>query len=155
MIVSDANLIAYLVLESPWLDLARGVHHKDGEWFAPSLWRFEFQNTLATTMRREGWGLPVVLSALETANRLVARVQDPDPAAVFELVRRHHLSAYDAQYAALALELGVPLVTQDKELLRKLPRTAVSMKGFLDKTERPGIQEPTAKYRVGRSKRPR
>jgi predicted nucleic acid-binding protein len=155
LIVSDANLIAYLVLESPWLELAREVHQTDGEWAAPGLWRFEFQNTIATIMRREGWGLPIVLSALETANRVVVRVQDPDPAVVFELVRRHQISAYDAQYAALALELGVPLVTQDKELLRKLPTTAVSMEAFLNRKGRSTLQEPSKKYRVGRSKRPR
>ena len=36
-----------------------------------------------------------------------------------------HCSAYDCEFVALALELEVPLVTADRQLLRSFPRIAV------------------------------
>jgi predicted nucleic acid-binding protein len=54
-----------------------------------------------------------------------------DGEAVLELAVEHGLSAYDAQYAALAQRLGVELVTEDRRLLRALPAVAISMREFL------------------------
>jgi predicted nucleic acid-binding protein len=42
-----------------------------------------------------------------------------------------NISAYDAQFVALARELGVPLITQDRKLLRVAPGEAMSMKQYL------------------------
>jgi len=47
-----------------------------------------------------------------------------------ELAARHNVSAYDAQFMALAVTLGVRCVTQDRALLRAFPRIAVSMRAF-------------------------
>ena len=40
-------------------------------------------------------------------------------------------SAYDAEFVALARDMGVPLVTADSSLLQKFPDTAVSPEHFL------------------------
>ena len=55
---------------------------------------------------------------------LRAGERDPSPASVFALCEKHGITAYDAQFVALALALECPLYTQDKELLRKFPRLA-------------------------------
>ena len=47
-----------------------------------------------------------------------------------ELAARHNVSAYDAQFMALAVTLGVRCVTQDRALLRAFPQIAVSMRAF-------------------------
>jgi predicted nucleic acid-binding protein len=51
--------------------------------------------------------------------------------AVLEVVDATRLSAYDAEFVALAEELSVPLVTEDKAVLKAFPETALSMDGFL------------------------
>lgn len=47
-------------------------------------------------------------------------------------VLQNILTAYAAHFIALALSLNCPLITQDKELLKKFPRTATSMQAFLE-----------------------
>ena len=63
--------------------------------------------------------------------RLEDNEQDPPSSAVFALTSRHHVSAYDATYITLAELFGVRCVTEDRELLSKFPRRAVSLDEIL------------------------
>ena len=49
---------------------------------------------------------------------------------ILKLVLDSDCTAYDCEYVALAQDLGVPLVTTDKQLLRAFPKTAVSLERF-------------------------
>jgi predicted nucleic acid-binding protein len=42
-------------------------------------------------------------------------------------------SAYDCEFVALAKQLSVKLVTQDKKILREFPDVAVSLDDFLNR----------------------
>ncbi len=50
--------------------------------------------------------------------------REVDSQQVLELVQNSDCSAYDCEFAALALRLGVPLVTMDKKLLKAFPGVA-------------------------------
>lgn len=63
--------------------------------------------------------------------RLCDNEQDPPSSAVFDLTARHRVSAYDATYIALADILSVQCVTEDRELLLKFPKRAVSLDTML------------------------
>ena len=52
---------------------------------------------------------------------------------ILELAAQSKCTAYDCEYVALAQDLGVPLVTTDKQILRAFPKTAVSMEKFVKK----------------------
>ena len=125
MIVSDSNLIASCVLESAATESARHLRTRDGEWYVPRLWRYEVMNIFSTMIKVRGMNPTMadsIFSALVTTLRPFER--DPMPQDVFALVEEHGISGYDAQFVALAQELGCTLYTQDKELLRKFPETA-------------------------------
>jgi hypothetical protein len=53
--------------------------------------------------------------------------------AILGLVAKRKITAYDAEYVALARHLGVPLVTFDQKLLAAVPGAAISAKAFLRK----------------------
>ena len=57
----------------------------------------------------------------------------PASDAVLNVVERSRLSAYDAEFVALADGLGVPLVTEDKAIVRAFPALAMTMEAFLER----------------------
>ena len=76
--------------------------------------------------------LDAALLALHSAEEVVAgREYRVSSERVFELVVQSKCTAYDCEYVALAEELGVPLVTADKQLLKAFPKIAVSLAGFV------------------------
>jgi predicted nucleic acid-binding protein len=50
---------------------------------------------------------------------------------VLDVVANSTLTAYDAEFVALAAALSVPLVTGDKAVLKAFPDRALSMEAFL------------------------
>ncbi len=50
---------------------------------------------------------------------------------IMQLVNTSSCSAYDSEFVALALYLGVPLVTEDKKMQREFPDTALSLEAYL------------------------
>jgi len=125
MIVADSNLIASCVLRSEATDAALALRARDADWRMPRLWRYEVMNIFATMIKAKRMSRTV-------ADRLYRRLvdvlrsgeQDPDPSKVLSLVEASGISGYDAQFVALAQELDAPLVTQDREVLKKFPTVA-------------------------------
>lgn len=131
MIVVDTNVIAYVLIEGDKTALAQQVAKKDPDWKVPPLWRHEFLNVLATSARAE------VIDALQAEalwhkglDLLVRAEREADGSASLKLAIEHAISAYDAQYIALAQSLETQCITEDKRLLKTFPDTAVSMKAF-------------------------
>jgi predicted nucleic acid-binding protein len=50
---------------------------------------------------------------------------------VLELAAASTCSAYDCEFVALAQDLGVPLVTVDRQILDQFPQIAVSLDSFV------------------------
>ena len=132
MIVVDANVLAYALIDGERTAAARAVFEKDPDWRLPSLWRHELLNVLATYARHGGAPVAKVRAIWRTALERFTEGEEPvDGEAVLDLAVEHGISAYDAQYAALAQRLDVELVTEDRRLLRALPAVAISMREFL------------------------
>lgn len=132
MIVADTNLLAYLNIEGAFNQAARQVVLRDSEWVAPVLWRSELRNTLITCLWGGLIGRDEAFAIMTDAETMMA-FNEYDVASddVLELAASSGCSAYDAEFVVLARDLGVPLVTLDKELLEKFPETAVTPETFL------------------------
>jgi predicted nucleic acid-binding protein len=94
---------------------------------SPTLWRLETVNALRSLERRGA----IPAEAADTAIGILGRLQPilhetsmPLPE-LLRLARKFDLSAYDASYLALALELRLPLACGDGPLKSALVRAGV------------------------------
>lgn len=149
MIVVDSNIIAARNLTSGLSPKAEQVEQKDPVWIVPILWRYEFQNILAASIKAKRLAPEYALDVWQrVAGILVENEVEPSPAKVIDLVAQYGITAYDGQFMALAMEMGVPCVTEDGELQRKFPGIAVSVDDFL-KSPAPRIaRERRGRYRA-------
>ena len=131
MIVVDTNVIGCLFLNADRSAQAEGALLKDPRWVAPLLWRSELRNVLALYMRRGMLTLPDAKQIMDAAMDLMQGGEyEVASSAVLDLAAESRCSAYDCEFVALAKDLGVPLVTVDKEILAKFPEVAVSLDVF-------------------------
>ena len=134
MIVADTNLIAYFSIHTEHSAQAEAVCAVDSVWVAPLLWRSEFRATLLKYIRHAGMGYEAAISSLRLAEEAVGgREYSVDARKVLELAYRSNCSAYDCEFVALAQDLGVELVTTDKQVLKAFPEVAVSLGDFAKK----------------------
>lgn len=151
MIVVDSNVIAYCWILGDRTGLAQRVRLCDPAWHVPILWRSEVRSALAgymgqgtMTLDRAGTIMVAAENALAGCEHLVAS------GAVLELAGRARLSAYDCEYVALAQSLALPLVTEDRAVLKAFPEVALTMEGFVAKFPAvpPGAHEKRTRYRA-------
>ncbi len=131
MIVADTNLVSYLLIEGEQTEEARRIWRGDPAWMLPPLWRSEFLNVLALSVRalllspeqaRAGWR--------HAADLFRSSELEPEASAVLDTAIQFGISAYDAHFVVVAQELGAKLVTNDRELLERCPQQTVSMNRF-------------------------
>ena len=128
MIVVDTNVLAYLYLPTEFTAHAEALLERDPEWVAPVLWRSEFRSILAGYLRRKTLAFDDARALQAEAESLLAgNEHEVDSQRVLELVRDTDCSAYDCEFAALAMHLDVKLVTMDAKLLRAFPKFAVPL----------------------------
>jgi predicted nucleic acid-binding protein len=133
MIVVDSNVIAYCWIHGTRTALAHRLRRIDADWHAPVLWRSEMRSIL-TGYRRDGSlddsQVRKIMAAAETG--LTGREHHLPSDRVFRVTEQSRLSAYDAEFVALAEILGVPLVTEDRAILAAFPGRAVSVEGAVE-----------------------
>ncbi|HYW77634.1 MAG TPA: type II toxin-antitoxin system VapC family toxin [Gammaproteobacteria bacterium] len=128
MIVVDVNVVVYLLTDSSCRTLAVRLYEQSHEWRVPPLWRHEMLNVLATLARNDVLDRASALRAWRNAlDLLAAGEQQPDMEEVFALALAHGISAYDAQYVALAMALDTVLVSEDRKLQQRFPQRVVAM----------------------------
>jgi len=131
MIATDTNVVAHLFLASEQSVLAERALQKDSEWVAPILWRSEFRSVLTLYLRKALLDLQQCQQIMSSASSLLGgREYEAPSREVLRLVSISNCSAYDCEFVAIAMDLGVPLVTADKRLLQQFPAVAVSLRTF-------------------------
>jgi predicted nucleic acid-binding protein len=131
MIVVDTNIIGYLYLTSERSPQVEQALVKDPGWAAPLLWRSELRNALALYIRKQILSLAEAQQIMEEAIGLMQDQEyEVNSLQILRLVASSTCSAYDCEFVALAQDLGVPLITVDRQILDQFPATAVSLEAF-------------------------
>lgn len=132
MIVADTNIIAYLLLPTPYTESVEALFRLDSDWTAPVLWKSEFRNVLALYLRKKIITLEKALQLQEQAESIMAHNEfDTASTQVLTLVNESDCSSYDCEFVALAHYLNTKLVTQDKKLLNAFPETTTTVSNYL------------------------
>lgn len=102
--------------------------------YVPDLFYVECANILWKYVRRFGYPAENArqdVADLKALNMQVAATADVLEAA-FNLALQFEITAYDASYVALAQQLGLPLITADEALVRKLSGSGFDVRSLAD-----------------------
>ena len=96
---------------------------------APALWRLEVANALISLERRGAISSEAAAAAIDILDRMQPILHEATMPLVdlLRLARKFGLSAYDASYLALALELRMPLACGDGSLRAVLARAGAKL----------------------------
>jgi predicted nucleic acid-binding protein len=134
VIVVDTNVIHYCWVHGQHTDVAQAVRRKDPDWHAPILWRSELRNVLVAYLLRELMSRSQIVGILDAADQALAGSEHIiADELVLDVVGGSTLTAYDAEFVALASALSVPLVTADKAVLKAFPDQALTMEAFVSR----------------------
>ena len=132
MIVIDANILIYSLIECEYSPLIHKLRERDSDWRTAALCLHETLNVLTTYQRREVLTLTQCRKLLDHADRFIKVAQcEVEMGAVLAVAAKYAITGYDAQYVALAQSLNAPLITEDRKLRNAVPGIAFSMQEFL------------------------
>lgn len=132
MIVVDTNVIHYCWVRGQNTEIAQAVRQRDPDWHAPVLWRSELRNVLTVYLRRKLLSRSQIAEILQAAaHALAEREHAVADDLVLNVVAASMLTAYDAEFVALASALEAPLITADRAVLKAYPSRALTMQAFL------------------------
>ena len=113
----------------------RGMLETVGDVLLPALWVHEFNHVLVRQNRKQGEGhvtKPEARLARRAADLLVDyTLQHEDHAAVLDLALHFNCSGYDAEFIYWAIELDMPLITNDLKLCRTVPAHTLPLRDYL------------------------
>jgi predicted nucleic acid-binding protein len=133
MIVVDTNVIHYCWVRGQHTEIAQAVRKADPNWHVPILWRSEMRNVLTGYQRRGVLSRPEITRILRHADNALSESEHIiADELVIETIANSKLTAYDAEFVALASALDVPLVTADRAVIKTFPGLALTMEAFLE-----------------------
>ena len=132
MIVVDTNILVDFKISTENTSLIEKVFQCDSQWETPLVWKSEFRNVLAVRLRNNRINFIDAIRVLRETEQLLKGHEHIVPSElVLNLAYESGCSAYDCEFVALAHQVGIPLVTQDKQILKAFPQTAVSAQEFI------------------------
>ena len=132
MIVVDANILIYSLIEGDYTPLVNKLRERDMDWRTTGLCLHETVNVLATYQWRDILTLAQCKKLLAHAEIFMEEAQcEVKMDAALTVAAKYAITGYDAQYVALAHSLNAPLITEDRKLREAVPGIAFSMQEFL------------------------
>ena len=132
MIVVDANVLAFYLIEGERTADAHTLRDLDAEWIVPAFWCVEFQSILWKYARFGGMPAERALQVLDRAvDMLLPNELTPPADVVLRDALNWKITVYDAQYVSLAKQMGIRCVTEDGPVQVACPGLAVSLADFI------------------------
>lgn len=121
MVLVDTNILAYLLIEGDRTAAAQELYARDPDWRSEGFILVEFCNVLAAQMRAKTLSREQGIRLLAEAQALI-----PDPTIVphakaLEAASHFGISAYDARFIAMAMQVKLKLITEDTKLRSAVP----------------------------------
>jgi predicted nucleic acid-binding protein len=127
VVLVDTNVLAYLMLEGDRTSAAQELFERDADWRSEAFIMVEFSNVLTTYVRTKVLSRDQGLKLLAGAEKLVPVLTSVQNARALEVATQFGISAYDARFVALAIQMKVKLVTEDAKLRAVVPSWTVSL----------------------------
>ena len=128
MIVVDTNVMTHLLVGGESGADAAMLFEQDPEWAAPIILMSELRNVLLGLVRRGALISDQAKAMSDDAAVILGnRIATVTSAQVFDIALECGLTAYDAEFVALARTLGIPLATLDSAILQGATDVAVSL----------------------------
>jgi len=121
VVLVDTNVLAYLLIAGDQTKTAQALYARDSDWRSEAFLLIEFSNILSTYIRADALTLQEGLQLHASAQSLMPTLTHVEHARALEVGAEFTISAYDARFIALAMQMGVKLVTQDMKLRRAVP----------------------------------
>lgn len=134
MIVVDTCIVVYLFNESEFTPHANQLLEVTPQWIVPKLWREEYANVLAKSSKLyRVKAQEVILNFNTVLEQLMGREKHVDIVEALRIALERDISVYDAHFVTLAIEKETYLVTEDREVIKKCPDIALSIKDYIKK----------------------
>ena len=127
MVLVDTNVLAYLMLDGDRTVAAQKLYGQDADWRSEAFIMVEFSNVLTTYVRTKALTRDQGIRLLAGAEELVPALTSMPHSRALEAAVQFGISAYDARFVALALQMKVKLVTEDAKLQLAVPSWTVSL----------------------------
>jgi predicted nucleic acid-binding protein len=127
VVLVDTNVLAYLMLEGDRTVAAQELYERDSDWRSEAFIMVEFSNVLSTYVRSKALSRDQALKVLAGAEELLPALDSVRHARALEAATQFGISAYDARFIALAMQLKVRLVTEDAKLRAAVPSWTVPL----------------------------
>lgn len=131
MVLVDTNVLAYLLLEGDRTASAQELYERDPDWRSEAFLMVEFSNILATSVRTKAITREQGVKLLAGAATIVQALISVQHERVLEAAIQFGISAYDARFIALAMQMKIKLVTEDVKLRSAVPNWTISISDAL------------------------
>ena len=115
------NVLAYLMLEGDRTSAAQELYERDADWRSEAFIMVEFSNVLTTYVRTKTLTRDQGLKLLVGAEEFMPILTSVPHARALGAAVQFGISAYDARFIALAMQMKVRLVTEDAKLRAAVP----------------------------------
>lgn len=131
MVLVDTNILAYLVIDGDRTAVAQELFEHDSDWCSEAFAMVEFSNIIATYVRTGALTHLQGARLLTDGQALIPTLHNMVNAQALETAMQYEISAYDARFIALARQLKLKLVTEDRKLRTAVPAWTISLEDAL------------------------